>query len=189
MGIGRRTTHIGRGSVRAQLLGVRSPSSLTHAAPPPASRRPTFLSTFDRESHYPIFSTLCTHLSIGEIVALTQTCRKLADLYRYLLPIQWDVDRALGHFFNDPRGFRSQMAKHDVLVWGNFVTQYFLRTVERRQQLLHVVVAQGAGCNLLCKYLLDVAGYTLQADYAPLAGCYGLVVRPCVMSTAINRFC
>ena len=75
-----------------------------------------FLSTFDRESHYPIFSALCDYLPIASIVSLTRTCKKLSGLYHYLLPVQWDVDKALRRFVDDPLGFRSQMARCDALM-------------------------------------------------------------------------
>lgn len=68
----------------------------------PYSSQPKFLSVFDSDTHYPIFSTFCGYLSISEIVSLTRTCKKLSGLYRYLLPLQWDVDEALRPYFDDP---------------------------------------------------------------------------------------
>ena len=82
--------------------------------------RPSFMSVFDRH--------MCDHLSIAEIVALTRTCKKYADLYQYLLPAQWNVDRKLRCFVRDPYGFRSQMAKTDALISGSFAFQFFERT-------------------------------------------------------------
>ena len=45
-----------------------------------------FLNLFVWESRYPIFSRLCDFLAIGDIVALTRTCRQFANLYQLLLP-------------------------------------------------------------------------------------------------------
>ena len=125
----------------------------------PAVSQPTFLSTFDRKSNYPIFSTLCDCLSIAEIVSLTQTCKKYSDLYQYLLPIQWDVDKALRRYVDDPQGFRSQMARSDALISGTFAVEFFER-VFRDREPLDVLVQKGLGCELFSNYLSDIAGYS-----------------------------
>ena len=124
-----------------------------------SSSRPDFLSIFNRESHYPIFRTFCECLSIAEIVALTRTCKSLSGLYRYLLPLLWDVDKALRRYFDDPLGFRSQMAKCDALLHGKFAAQYFERVIWD-SELLEIAVAEGSGSELLRNYLSEVAGYT-----------------------------
>ena len=125
----------------------------------PAVSQPTFLTTFDRKSHYPVFSALCDCLSIAEIVSLTQTCKMLSDLYQYLLPIQWDVDKALRHYVDDPQGFRSQMARSDALISGTFAAQFFGKVFWDCGPL-DVMVQEGVGCELFSKYLSDVADYS-----------------------------
>lgn len=132
----------------------------------PAVSQPTFLTTFDRKSHYPVFSALCNCLSIAEIVSLTQTCKKFSDLYQYLLPIQWDVDKALRHYVDDPQGFRSQMARSDALISGTFAAQFFERVFWDRDPM-DLLVQEGLGCELFSKYLSEVADYsevTFQED-------------------------
>ena len=42
--------------------------------------KPTFMSVFDRNICYPFFGRVRAQLSIAEIVALTRTCKKFADL-------------------------------------------------------------------------------------------------------------
>ena len=137
--------HRGRRGFRDDTLSVSS------------SSRPEFLSVFDSETHYPIFSAFCGYLSISEIVSLTRTCKKLSGLYRYLLPVQWDVDEALRRYFDDPRCFRSQMAKCDALLTGQFATQYFERTVSEAQRL-DVIVQRGRS-QLISNYLSNEVGY------------------------------
>lgn len=127
--------------------------------------RPTFMSVFDRHMCYPFFIKLCEHLSIAEIVALTRTCKKYADLYQYLLPVQWDVDRRLRRFVRDPYGFRSQMAKSDALIAGSFVTQFFERTSCETSDLNIFVenndyVDGGERANKFQSYLVNEEGYT-----------------------------
>ena len=123
--------------------------------------RPSFMSVFDRHMCYPFFIKLCEHLSIAEIVALTRTCTKYADLYQYLLPMQWNVDRRLGCFFGDPYGFRSQMAKSNALISGSFVFQFFERTSWKPSDLDIFVEhdKHGEPANTFQRYLLDKEGY------------------------------
>ena len=131
-----------------------------------SSSRSKFLSVFDSETHYPVFSTLCGCLSISEIVSLTRTCKKLSGLYRYLLPVQWDVDAALRRYFDDPKCFRSQMAKYDALLTGTFAIRYFERAVCESPHL--EVVVQRGGSQLLSKYLSDEAGYKYMNNSATI---------------------
>ena len=122
-----------------------------------SSSRPEFLSVFDSDTHYPIFSTFCGYLSISEIVSLTRTCKKLSGLYRYLLPLQWDVNEALRPFFDDPQCFRSQIAKCDALLIGQFAAQYFEKIVTESRRL--DIVVQRDRVPLLNSYLSEEAGY------------------------------
>ena len=135
--------------------------------------RPSFMSVFDRHLCYPFFIKLCDHLSIAEIVALTRTCKKYADLYQYLLPVQWNVDRRLRRFVRDPCGFRSQMAKSDALIAGSFIVQFFERTPWKPSDLDIFVEDGGYGecANTFQRYLLDKEGYessyTKDNEYEP----------------------
>lgn len=127
----------------------------------PSSSRPNFLSIFNRDTNYPIFRTFCECLSIAEIVSLTRTCKSLSGLYQYLLPMLWDVDKALGRYFDDPVGFRSQMAEYDALIFGKFPAQYFERVIWECEPL-EILVEDEENAILLSYYLRLEAGYSLQ---------------------------
>ena len=121
--------------------------------------KPTFTSIFDRNTCYPFFVRVCAHLSIAEIVALTRTCKKFADLYQYLVPTYWDVNRRLHRFVRDPHGFRSQMAKFDALIAGSFVIQFFERTSWEVSDL-DIYVEGDERANAFQSYLLNKEEYT-----------------------------
>ena len=125
---------------------------------PRVAIRPGFMSVFDRHRCYPFFIRLCEHLSIAEIITLTRTCKKYADLYQYLLPIQWDVNRGLHRFVRDPCGLRSQTAKSDALIAGSFVVQFFERTSWKPFDL-DIFVEDGECANTFQRYLLDKECY------------------------------
>ncbi|KAL8683009.1 MAG: hypothetical protein Q9186_001004 [Xanthomendoza sp. 1 TL-2023] len=113
---------------------------------------------FDRESQYPVFDRLCDNLLIADIIALTQTCRRFSGLYKYLLPIQWDVDRRLARFVRDPVGLRSQMGRTDALISGSFALQYFERVTWPASDL-DIFVEYGEQCQKLCEYLAETEEY------------------------------
>ena len=124
------------------------------------SPTPTFLDIFERSSSFPIFSRVCDYLPIASIISLTRTCRKLSDLYRYLIPIQWNVDKRLRRFVQSPSSLRSQMGKFDALISGSFAIQFFER-VTWPDSDLDFFVEQGQGCESFCKYLVEAEGYKL----------------------------
>ncbi|KAL9627261.1 MAG: hypothetical protein Q9204_006697 [Flavoplaca sp. TL-2023a] len=134
-------------------------SALTLAAP--SERAITFVNTFSRDAHYPIFSCLCDHLSIGGILALSKTCKDFSDIYDYLLPMYWNMDKRLQRFVNDPTGLRSKMGELDVLISGSFAIQFFER-VTWPSSGLDLYVEEGERSDALYAYLVDSEGYTLQ---------------------------
>ena len=69
------------------------------------------------------------------------------------------MDKALRHYVDDPQGFRSQMAKSDALIVGNFVAQFFERVFGDREPL-DVWVREGERSELFIQYLFDIAGYS-----------------------------
>lgn len=124
-----------------------------------SASRPNFLDTFNRDTHYPSIRSFCQCLSIAEIVSLTRTCKPLSDLYQYLLPILWDVDKALGRYFDDPVGFRSQMAESNALIFGKFPAQFFERAIWESEPL-EIIIKHGKGADLFRRYLEINAGYS-----------------------------
>ena len=50
---------------------------------------------FDLDVYYPVARRLYKHLSVSEILALSQTCRSLQNAYRSLIPFEWEVDKIL----------------------------------------------------------------------------------------------
>ncbi|KAL8655751.1 MAG: hypothetical protein Q9226_002923 [Calogaya cf. arnoldii] len=121
----------------------------------------TFLYIFNRESRYPIFECLCGHLCIGEIIALTRTCRKYSGLYQYLLPKQWDIDRCLRRFVRNPTGLRSKMGETNALISGSFAIQFFERKFWPDSDL-DMYVKEGEESDALRRHLVMSEGYKLE---------------------------
>ena len=69
----------------------------------------------DLFSQFPIVEGICSSLGIGDIVSLTRTCNHLSTLYRSLLSSQWNVDKHLRRFVDNPLAFRTRLAKCDAL--------------------------------------------------------------------------
>ena len=77
-----------------------------------------------------MFKIIARCLEIGDIIALTRTCKQLTGLYQQLQPLFWNIDRSLGHYSKDPKAVRSFMAKFNVLLGGNSVLQFLDRSPE-----------------------------------------------------------
>lgn len=123
--------------------------------------KPSLLDILHLESHYPIFDRICSYLSIGSIIALTQTCRGLSTLYQSLLPSQWNVDRHLRRFVQDPQFFRSQMGKHNALVSGSVAVQFFERVFWKDSDL-DIYIERGPNAHAFGEYLTKKEGYEFQ---------------------------
>ena len=118
----------------------------------------TFLDVFNRDQQYPIFDRLCSILPISDIIALSRTCRNYSNLYRYLVPTQWNVDRKLRRFVRNPQEFRSRMGQHNAIISGSFVLQYFER-VYWEESDLDIFILDGIDADDFCHYLIRGEGY------------------------------
>jgi hypothetical protein len=107
---------------------------------------------------YPIFSSIAQCLDIADIISITRTCKDLSTFYRKLIPIQFNVDKRLRYFVNDPLAFRSEIARNDALVTGSIALQFFERNSWLDNDLI-VLVKRGS--STIGKHLVEVEGYTL----------------------------
>lgn len=135
---------------------VNPASSLVQVALPPVISRPTFLDIFD-ESQYPVFATICELISVDSIVALSQTCKPLSNLYKRIQPTQWNIDRRLGEYFKEPSQVRSLMGECDALISGRFAVEFFERT-KFPQRLLEIYV-EISKAERFVTHLVEVENY------------------------------
>jgi len=73
---------------------------------------------------YPIFDTLCSHLDIGGLLTLGKISKKLGTHLSTYMKERWNINRHLCRFVRDPLKLRSEMAPHEALIAGSFVTQF-----------------------------------------------------------------
>lgn len=131
-------------------------SSLVQVALPPVISRPTFLDIFD-ECQYPVFATICELIPVDSIVALSQTCKPLSNLYKRIQPTQWNIDRRLGEYFKEPSQVRSLMGECDALISGRFAVEFFERT-KFPQRLLEIYVEMSKAERFVT-HLVEVENY------------------------------
>ena len=93
---------------------------LTHRPTPWKTASVNPVTVLDLFSKFPVVDEICSCLGIGDIISLTRTCKSLSGLYRSLLSSQWNVDKHLRRFVDNPVNFRSQMARCDAL-GGSFL--------------------------------------------------------------------
>lgn len=70
-----------------------------------------------------IFKQVVQDLDPLDSLSLTSTCQHLY----YRKGDIWNINRHLLHFLDNPRAFRSLMAKHHVLISGSDALQFFLQ--------------------------------------------------------------
>lgn len=124
-------------------------------ADPPKKRKLTF---FYLLNLYPVFHGVTSLLPIRDIIALTRTCRGLSKTYQYMLPVQWNIDRTLQRFVNDPCEFRSQMGRHNALVSGSLALQFFERVVWNDSDM-DVFITKGDGATEFSRYICRRENY------------------------------
>lgn len=116
-----------------------------------------FLDIFNRGSLYPIFRRICDFLSIGEILALQRTCTAWKGLYQYFLQHEFNINRRLGRFLQDPISFRCQLGRSNALISGSFALQFFERVL-REDSMLDIFVQNGQDAEGLKNHLLVKEG-------------------------------
>jgi len=122
------------------------------------------LNLLDLFQCYPIFERLCAYMPIAGIIYLTQTCKALSHLYQTLLGLQqWNVDRDLLRFVEDPRRFRTQLGKCDGLISGSFALQFFERVYWEGSDL-DIFVEDRIEAQKFEHYLSNVENYELSKE-------------------------
>ena len=113
-------------------------------------------------NEFPVVEQLCSCLAIGDIISLTRTCKRLSPLYQEVLPSQWNVDRHLQRFVDNPIAFRIMMADCDALVSGSLALQFFERTTWSESDLdVYVHISRSNDFRL---YLCEHEGYVPMQD-------------------------
>ena len=117
----------------------------------------TIFDLLDMNVYPPIADTIIGLLGPHDIIRLSKTCRFLSGLYPALLKREWDVDRRLRRFVDNPFGLRATLAKLDALITGGFVTQYFDRQFWPSSDL-DIVVTEKVRATMI-EYLVEKEGY------------------------------
>ncbi|KAF7902235.1 hypothetical protein EAF00_002138 [Botryotinia globosa] len=114
---------------------------------------------------YPIFDNICTHLDPNEILLLRATTKQLSPLFESLFKTQWNINRQLKRFIEDPITFRSKLATYNAVISGSFALQFFERRFWKESDLdIYVNGSDDSGSHdQLDEHLVNSEGYNLQA--------------------------
>ncbi|KAM0228854.1 hypothetical protein ACHAP5_011834 [Fusarium lateritium] len=118
------------------------------------------LSDRSKNPNLTIVDTILFHLGLADIYSLHATSRSLRWLVDYLTdsPRLLDVNKQLVSFVKDPARFRSELGKHDGLIAGDFVRNFF--DFGRWEDTRLVIYAQkGPKSQGLTDYLTEFEGY------------------------------
>jgi hypothetical protein len=75
----------------------------------------------------PIQSCILSCLDIGDIVALSRTCRALTNTYPTFKTLNFNINEHLKLWFNDPCAFRSVQGQCNALITDSLATEFFMR--------------------------------------------------------------
>ena len=108
---------------------------------------------------YPICNHLCSVLPIADLIRLTRTCKQFSSLYQRAIPAQWNINKRLRRFVQDPQEFRNQMAAEDALISGSFAVQFSERVNWNESDLDIFVEYLSSDYNEFEEYLCKREGY------------------------------
>jgi hypothetical protein len=112
--------------------------------------------------NYAIFNRLCLHLDIARILPLKRVTKKWSGHISTHLKERWNINKKLRRFVANPHRFRTELGRHDALISGSFVIQFFDGVVWEESDLdiyIHEVEAAELG-----HYLVTEESYELQAS-------------------------
>jgi hypothetical protein len=115
----------------------------------------------------PVQDTVLRHLSIGDIVALSRTAKQLSGCVGLVERTQFDINKRLERFFNNPKAFHTLQAQHNIVITGSFVLGFMLRKWLSREleegevcALESLLVQKGSDAVALRSFLVS-EGYQL----------------------------
>ncbi|PVH84599.1 hypothetical protein DL98DRAFT_651799 [Cadophora sp. DSE1049] len=131
---------------------------------------PTLL---DVLGQYGIFNALCCRLDTATLFALRRVTKRLSDPFRAHTRERWNVNRRLKHFVDHPQDLRTMMARHNALISGSFVVQFFDDEFWKGSDLDIYVEKENAA--VFGTYLARKEGYRFEksstsGDEYPLSG-------------------
>ncbi|KAG9640619.1 hypothetical protein KCU95_g6726, partial [Aureobasidium melanogenum] len=111
-----------------------------------------------------VFNNIYQRLDIKDVISISRTCKKLSSFYRNMLPCRWNINQRLARFVNDPKEFRSRLAKADALISGTFALLFFAQ-LYWLDSGLDIYVQQGSKADALIRYIGEDKSYKFDHSY------------------------
>jgi hypothetical protein len=115
---------------------------------------PTLLDLMNGGPDCPVFRSMCSYLSIAEVLNLARTCNAFSQLYHIIFPWKWNVDKVLKRFVNNPKKLREQLGKSDALISGSVALQFF-ECCQWDESDMDVFIKEGAGAASFAAYIKE----------------------------------
>jgi hypothetical protein len=91
----------------------------------------------------PMQSYILSCLDIGDIIALSRTCRARTDTSSTFKTLNFNVNEHLKIWFNDPCAFRSVQGQCNALITDSLATEFFMRKSKaHRRTRLSIYVSE-----------------------------------------------
>lgn len=107
------------------------------------------------DAYYPVYSSLMRVVDTQSIIRLRQTSRRI---YNSIHSNEWDINKRLRPFSQDPCGFRTALGRCNGLITGTFPLQFLARKVWSNT-IITIQVDGQVNCQRLRDYLVNEQGY------------------------------
>ena len=114
-----------------------------------------------------VANALCTFLDISDQINLARTCKKFHYIVNLIQRSQWNINKRLGYFVNDPIGFRSMIGQCEALISGSFALGFLDRMFWDGSDLdIYVEFGEdNSRARRLGRYLIREEGYQFLPGY------------------------
>ena len=120
----------------------------------------------DRDTYYPTYDRVIDSLPIRDIIALTKTCKSFSSIYQDILHKQWNINRHLRRWVEDPRSFRCHMARCNALITNDLALEFFER-VRYPNAYLDLCMETGPSAVAFQEHLIEHESYSLDYLMSP----------------------
>lgn len=130
-----------------------------------ASHSPLLNLLTQYERYNLVFNNIYQRLDIKDVIAISRTCKRLSSFYNNMLPCQWNINRRLARFVNDPKEFRSRLGEADALISGTFALLFFAQ-LYWLDSGLDIYVRQGSKADAFIRYIGEDQSYQFDYSYS-----------------------
>ncbi|EFW21532.1 conserved hypothetical protein [Coccidioides posadasii str. Silveira] len=123
----------------------------------------SFIDVFDPARYYPVCLSLVDALDNISMLRLCMTCRTMRSLYECVHARQWDINRPLARFVEDPYHLRHLMKRANAIISGHLALQFFYGEYFPETGM-DIFAPYSAYMVDLVQYFVEIEGYSAKSS-------------------------